>query len=128
MKKHILIIDDEENIRTLLGHFLNSVGYRVTPAASQAAALEVVRGDPPDLIISDLQLEDADGLEMIARLKTSLPNTPVILLTGVLFDPKAVSDVLLSKVSCYLPKTCTLAKLSEAVYRLAPQVSSASSA
>lgn len=128
MKKHILIIDDEENIRALLSHYLDRVGYRVTAAASQAAALEVVRVDPPHLIISDLQLEDVDGLEMIARLKASLPDTPVILLTGVLFDPKAISEVLLSKVSCYLPKTCTLAKILEAVNRLAPQVSSASSA
>ena len=128
MKKHILIIDDEENIRTLLCHYLNGVGYRATPAASQAAALEVVRLDPPDLIISDLQLEDADGLEMIARLKVSLPDIPVILLTGVLFDPKSVSEVLLSKVTCYLPKTCKLSTISETVFRLAPQVSSASSA
>ena len=121
MKKHILIVDDEENIRDLLGQFLNGAGYRVTAVASPADAFEAARRDPPDLLISDLQLEDADGLEMITKLKVTLPDKPVILLTGVLFDPKAVNEVLKAKVACYLEKTSTLAKILEAVRRLAPQ-------
>jgi CheY-like chemotaxis protein len=125
MKKHILIVDDEADIRELLGQFLESVGYKVTSASSQAGALEAVRSEPPHLIISDLQLEDADGLQMIARLKAVLPDVPVILLTGVLFDPKAVNDVLLSKVSCYLDKTSSLAKIQEAIRRLLPEPSTA---
>ena len=125
MKKHILIVDDEADIRELLGQFLESVGYKVTSASSQAGALEAVRSEPPHLIISDLQLEDADGLQMIARLKAVLPDVPVILLTGVLFDPKAVNDVLLSKVSCYLNKTSSLAKIQEAIRRLLPEPSTA---
>ena len=82
------------------------------------AAIESVRQDPPDLIISDLQLEDADGLEMIARLKVILPNVPVILLTGVLFDQEVVSDVLKTKVACYLAKTSSLTQILESVRRL----------
>jgi DNA-binding NtrC family response regulator len=125
MKKHILIVDDEADIRELLGQFLESVGYKVTAASSQAGALEAVRDEPPNLIISDLQLEDADGLQMIGRLKTVLPDVPVILLTGVLFDPKAVNDVLLSRVSCYLDKTSSLSKIHDTIRRLMREPSTA---
>ena len=118
MKKHLLIVDDEADIRDLLGEFLRGNGYRVTAVASAADALRTGRQDPPDLIISDLQLEDADGLEMIAQLKTALPDKPVILLTGVLFDPKVISDVLRANVACYLAKTSSLKQILEAVHRL----------
>jgi DNA-binding NarL/FixJ family response regulator len=68
--------------------------------------------------MADLQLEDADGLEMIAELKTMLPDKPVILLTGVLFDPEVVRDVLSTKVACYLEKTSPLERILETVRRL----------
>jgi CheY-like chemotaxis protein len=118
MKKHILVVDDEESIRELLSIYLVGAGYSVTAVASLDAALEAVRQEPPDLIISDLQLEGADGLQTIARLRNAVPDKPVILLTGVLFDPKAVNEVLLSKVTCYLPKTCSLLLIMETVRRL----------
>jgi DNA-binding NtrC family response regulator len=118
MTSHILLIDDEEDIRFLLARFLESTGFRVTAVALATEALAIVESDPPQLIISDLQLEDEDGLEMIAQLKTMLPNVPVILLTGVLFDPQVVRENLSKKVSCYLEKTSSLAKIKETVTRL----------
>jgi len=118
MKQHILIVDDEADIRDLLAQFLTVSGYRTTTVASAAEALLVAHQDPPDLIVADLQLEDADGLEMIAELKALLPDKPVILLTGVLFDPEVVRDVLSTKVACYLEKTSSLERILEAVRRL----------
>jgi CheY-like chemotaxis protein len=117
MKKHILIIDDEAVIRDILGLLLTKNDYRITAVASAAAAIESGRQDPPDLIISDLQLEDADGLEVIAQLKVMLPDVPVILLTGVFFEPKVINDVLKAKVACYLAKTSSLAQILESVRR-----------
>ncbi len=118
MKNKILIIDDEPQIRDLLAQFLGGSGYAVTTASSAAEALTCVRREPPDLILSDLQLEDADGLEMIGQLKTLLPGTPVILLTGVLFDADIIRDVLNKKVASYLAKTSPLARILEEVRHL----------
>ena len=118
MKKLILVIDDEAVIRDLLARFLNDSGYRVMVAGSAADALQTIRQEPPQLIISDLQLEDADGLVMIASLKTTLPNTPVILLTGALYDAEVVRDVLSKQVAAYLPKTSTLKRIMETVHQL----------
>jgi two-component system phosphate regulon response regulator OmpR len=118
VKKHILVVDDEANIRELLEEYLTQNGFRVTPVQSAMEAKKVARTDPPDLIISDLQLEESDGLEMIASLKETLPDTPMMLLTGVLFDPKVVRDTLSKKVSCYLDKTASLAQILTEVRRL----------
>ncbi len=118
MKKHILIVDDEVEIRDLLGLFLTSNGYRVTALETAMEALRLVKTDRPDLIISDLQLEDSDGLEMIDQLKATLPDTPVILLTGVLFDAQVFRETLSKRVSAYLVKTSPLSRIHEEIRRL----------
>ena len=118
MKKHILIVDDEADIRDLLAQFLAASGYRVTAVASAMEAIRIGKQESPDLVISDLQLEDRDGLEMIAELKEAHPEQLVILLTGVLFDPDVVDSVLSAKVACYLEKTSSLAQILEAVNHL----------
>ena len=118
MKKHILIVDDEVDIREILAEGLANEGYRVSPAATAIEAQRLIATDPPQLIISDLQLEESDGLEMIQQLKATLPDTPVMLLTGVFIDPKVVRDTLSPKVACYLQKTTPLAKIIAEVRRL----------
>jgi CheY-like chemotaxis protein len=118
MKKHLLIVDDEAEIRDLLGLFLTANGYRVTALETAAEALQLAKKDPPDLIISDLQLEESDGLSMIDDLRATLPNTPVLLLTGVLFDPQVFRETLSKKVSSYLLKTTPLSRVKEEVERL----------
>ena len=111
MKKHILIVDDEVNIRELLGQFLSQSGYRVTGASNTGEAQRVIAADPPQLLISDLQLEDSDGLEIIKALKISHPDMPTLLLTGVLFDPGVVLDLLSHMGTSYLHKTVTLERI-----------------
>jgi CheY-like chemotaxis protein len=115
MKKHILIVDDEASIRNLLAEFLTGSGYRVTAVSSAVDAQKSVQRDTPNLIISDLQLEDSDGLDMIERLKSTLPATPMMLLTGVLFDPKVAQGMLSKNVSCYVEKTSSLSRILEEV-------------
>ena len=119
MKKHILIVDDETAILELVEAYLSRAGYRVTPVSTAYEAEAAADRDKPDLIITDLQLENSDGLEMIARLKSKLPDTPVILLTGVLFDSKVVHENLARKVSCYIEKTAPLSRILAEVRRLA---------
>ena len=118
MLKHILTIDDEDPIRELLAELLEVLNYRVTGVSSGADALRVIANDPPDLIITDLQLEESDGLEFIEKFKDILPNVPVILLTGMLFDSRVVEESIKSKVSAYVPKTTPLSELSKVIHGL----------
>jgi DNA-binding NtrC family response regulator len=118
MKKHILIVDDEADVRDVLAQALAVKGYRVTSAASGTEALRMIKSDAPQLLISDLQMEDADGLELIEQIKTTFPDLPVILLTGMIFDAEVIRDTISKKVSCYLEKTSSLQRVTSEVQRL----------
>ena len=118
MNKHILLVDDEVTIRELLAQYLGRTGYRVTAVGTAQEAEKVITVDPPALVISDLQLEESDGLVMIDRIKAKLPNTPVILLTGVLFDPEVLENTISKKVSAYFQKTTPLAQIVKEIKRL----------
>lgn len=116
--KHILAIDDEAPILDLLKEYLSSQGYRVSTAGTAVEARHIAEADAPDLIISDLQLEETDGLHLIEQLRALMPAKPVILLTGVLFDPQVVEENLKWKVSAYVSKTAPLQVLLHEIRRL----------
>ena len=111
MKKHILIVDDEAEIREVIALAFGQQGYRVSGVASAIEAERLIAKDPPQLIISDLQLEDSDGLSMIRTLKVKHPDTPMMLLTGVFIDPQVVRDRLSPDVASYVQKTAPLAEI-----------------
>ena len=118
MKKHILVVDDEQDIREILSQALSVKGYRVTAAQAGAEALRLVKADPADLMISDLQMEESDGLELIEKMKAVYPDLPVILLTGMIFDADVIRDTISKRVSVYLDKTSTLQCVTQEVQRL----------
>jgi len=118
MKKHILLVDDEAPILEVLESYLTGRGFRVSAVQSAAEARKVVQVDAPQLVITDLQLEAEDGLQLVEQLKILRPTMPVILLTGVLFDPKVVEERLSKKVAAYVSKTTSLKQLLSEVQRL----------
>ena len=115
--QHILTIDDETEIRELLQEFLGSAGYRVSGASTPDEALRIVRNDPPQLIITDLQLEEVDGFDVIELIKAVAPKTPIILLTGVLFDPEVIRGPVGEKIVAYVEKTEPLERVLQEVKR-----------
>jgi two-component system, OmpR family, alkaline phosphatase synthesis response regulator PhoP len=68
--KHILVVEDEEDILALIHYNLTREGFRVSCATSGEEALKIAEGDMPDLVILDLMLPGIDGLEVCRRLKT----------------------------------------------------------
>jgi DNA-binding response OmpR family regulator len=79
--RKVLIVDDEPHIRTVLRGYLAADGFEVVEAADGEAALELVRRDPPDLVLLDVMLPGIDGLEVLRRLRT-LSDAYVILVTA----------------------------------------------
>jgi DNA-binding response OmpR family regulator len=77
----LLIVDDEEELREMLGRLLTTEGYDVDMAATGAAALGSLEMQRPDLVILDVMLSGEDGFELLAAIRRS-SNVPVILLTG----------------------------------------------
>ena len=80
--RSILIIDDERPILLTLEALLRRRGYQVDTAPTAAQGLKLLRTKPPALVLLDLQLPDAEGLEMLDRIKIELPQIQVIILTA----------------------------------------------
>jgi DNA-binding NtrC family response regulator len=118
MKKKILLIDDEAAIRDLLTQMLTREGHQISTASSGLEARQMVQEIAPDLIISDLQMEDTDGLALIGEFREARPNLPVILLTGVIFDPETIHETINKKGLVYIDKTAPLQRIREEVKRL----------
>jgi DNA-binding NtrC family response regulator len=91
MKGKILIVDDEAKYREVLGGWLSG-DYQVTEAESGAALQKAFAQEQPDVILLDVKLGDADGLELLPTIKKRWPETEVIVLTGApKDDAEAVS-------------------------------------
>ncbi|MGN6386210.1 MAG: sigma-54-dependent transcriptional regulator [Verrucomicrobiota bacterium] len=82
MKHKIMVVDDESTIRSLLATVLEHAGYEVSEAGDAAQLRESFTGPAPDVILLDLKLPDADGLELLPAIKKNWPNSEVIVLTG----------------------------------------------
>lgn len=120
MKKHILTVDDESEIRELLREILSASGYRVSGASTVAEAMRVIQTDPPHLIITDLQLEENDGFDVVEEAKALAPQIPIIMLTGVLFDADVVRGPVSEKIAAYIEKTAPLEKVLHEVRKQLP--------
>jgi len=81
MKGSILIVEDEADMRDLVQEVLKGT-YTVTTSDSGAALKQAFTGAQPDVILLDLKLPDADGLELLPQIKKQWPDTQVIVLTG----------------------------------------------
>jgi len=81
MKGSILIVEDEADMRELLTEVLKGT-YEVDSADTGAALKQKLSGDQPDVVLLDLKLPDADGLELLPAIKKQWAGTEVIVLTG----------------------------------------------
>ncbi|MGB0719327.1 MAG: sigma-54-dependent transcriptional regulator [Bdellovibrionales bacterium] len=84
MKKNILIVDDEADIRALVKGLLEDEGYETCEAGSADQAFARINSDAPSLIILDIWLQgsDLDGLGILERVKAEHPAIPVLMISG----------------------------------------------
>ena len=82
MAAAILIVDDEPNIRRMLGALLRHEGYAISEAANAAQAVEKMEEGEADVVLLDLALPDVKGLDLLQRLHTGWPQSPIIMMSG----------------------------------------------
>jgi two-component system, OmpR family, alkaline phosphatase synthesis response regulator PhoP len=82
MKKHILIVEDEEHLAEALAHNLQFEGYSTTVANDGEEGLKLAQSIHPDLIILDIMMPKLDGLEVCRRLRSGGTRTPILFLTA----------------------------------------------
>jgi two-component system OmpR family response regulator len=78
----VLVVDDELNIAELLAMALRYEGWEVAQAGTGTAAVNAAKRERPDAVVLDIMLPDVDGLEVMRRMRTSMPDVPVLFLTA----------------------------------------------
>jgi putative two-component system response regulator len=111
-KSTILVVDDDDQVRSMMQALLGSLGYRTQIAEDGAEALEKVAASPPDLILMDATMPRMGGLEAVRRLKESEATRiiPIIMVTG-LHDLEMKVRALEAGVDDFLPKPCERVEL-----------------
>jgi adenylate cyclase len=102
---HILIVDDDPLNRRLLEKSLEANGQRTTSVDNGFAALSAVDGDPPDVVLLDIEMPGLDGIEVLERIKadTNLRHIPVIMISGV-EGTESIVRCIEAGAEDYLPK------------------------
>lgn len=80
--ERLLLVDDDDNLRSMLDAALRHNGFDVHPVATGRAALDAVSTIGPDLIVLDVMLPDLDGFEVCRRLRADGARTPILFLTA----------------------------------------------
>jgi two-component system response regulator PilR (NtrC family) len=78
----ILVVDDEQSMREMLGIMLRKEGYEVVVADSRAQAAAVLGHETIDMVVTDVRLPDGDGIEILRHVKAASPETIVIVMTA----------------------------------------------
>jgi len=86
----ILIVDDEKNYLLVLEALLTDIGYEVITRDNVKDALEITSSHDLDLVITDMRMPGADGMEFLAQLRGRQPELPVIMMTAYATVEKAV--------------------------------------
>jgi len=104
----ILVVDDDEEIRTFLATLLTDEGAAVLQAAEGDRAIEIARRSRPDLITLDLSMPGADGIEAFSRLRTTAETSqiPVCIVTGYPEYRKLIYDRPVAPPEGFINKPC----------------------
>jgi CheY-like chemotaxis protein len=113
--KTILVVDDDEAIRTLLQEELEDEGYKVLIATNARDALKIVAAEPLDLVVLDIRMPGMDGLEALPRILGIKEGLPVIMNTAY----SQYQDSFMSwAADAYVVKSSDLTELKEKIKEL----------
>jgi DNA-binding response OmpR family regulator len=110
----ILVIDDEENYLSLLSKILGKEGYEVRATTDGKQGLEWLENDPFDLALVDIRMHPMNGLSVLERIKSRLPDFKVILVTSYPDDESRTRALLLG-ATAYLVKPIDIDELKETI-------------
>ncbi|MBK8000494.1 MAG: response regulator [Verrucomicrobia bacterium] len=117
MSQYILVIDDEEQIRELIGIYLRKQGFEVASAGTSQDAMALLGQRLPDLVVLDIGLADEDGLRVLVDIKRAFPGVKVIMLTGMGFVEDLLQEAVQKGADGYVSKILPLDELLMAIQR-----------
>jgi CheY-like chemotaxis protein len=81
-RPQILVVDDDVRVRESLGMLLTSAGYDAAVASNGASALSYLKESVPDLIVSDLDMPEMSGMQLISHVRTQYPSVSIVAMSG----------------------------------------------
>lgn len=111
MKEHILVVDDEPQIRELLSIYLEKHGYQVSSSSTSEETMRMVSEQRMDLVVLDIGLAEEDGLNLLLCLKKNHPGQKVIMLTGMGFVEDLLQEAYQKGADGYVSKVLPLDEL-----------------
>jgi DNA-binding NtrC family response regulator len=121
----VLIVDDEPFARQTLSEWFRRMNFRVIEADGGRQAMERIRKDEPDIIVSDMVMPGMDGLQLLEESKTIRADVPFLMVTGYP-SPSAAVNAIKHGASDYLAKPFTPEELTRRVNRSLLQKSAGS--
>jgi len=124
MTKSILVIDDDEAMRSTVRKILEREGYEVREARDGQEGLRLFRERPADVVVTDLIMPGKEGMETIVELREEAPDARILVVSGagtMLLD-STLSDAEAIGADASLPKPFTVDQLRKAVAALLAQV------
>ena len=115
-RPRILVVDDEESVRITTAAILEQEGYEVSTAADGREALATAARGHFDLVLTDLRMDDMDGMALLHELQARHPNVVTVVLTGYASIESSI-DALRQGVYDYLVKPCMVEDLKRTVRR-----------
>jgi DNA-binding response OmpR family regulator len=115
---HILVVDDESQVRDLLALFFRKRRFKVTTASSSTETLQAAEADKPDLVVLDIGLDQEDGLKLLDALKTRWPAIKVVMLTGMGYVDDLLQEAQQKGADGYVSKVLPLDELLTTVQRV----------
>jgi len=110
----ILVVDDDENIRNSLATILRDEGYTVDLAMSGSEAIKKTESTAYNAALIDIRLPDMEGIELLTRMKDTVPKVRKIIITGFPSTENAI-DAVNKKADAYILKPVDLEKLLDVI-------------
>jgi CheY-like chemotaxis protein len=107
-KARILIVEDDVQIRLLLCTILEEAGYIVRPAADGFAALEEMRAESPDILLSDLYMPGMSGFELLSIVRHQFPTTRVVAMSSAFSGEDLPNEIV---ADAFYPKATDISGL-----------------
>jgi len=118
VKQRILVVDDESIIGETLKAYLEAQGFEISVLTDAIGLVSKLDSEFYELVILDLALADADGLEVLELLKEKHPKLPVLILTGMGYDDELMREAMRLRADGYMSKTVALPHLVAEVRRI----------
>lgn len=117
MQKAVLIVDDDPRIRELLSESLSAIGYQTLSAEDGQEALNALRTERIDCVITDIKMPELDGLTLLHHIKSERPGIPVVMITGFAFQQHR-DRAMQAGAAGFLTKPFRLEKIEEVLQRV----------